>query len=76
MGIDMGEKVRDFNEMLVKGKIHTKQSEIVSDALRQLFIKYRKEVSIEDVREITRKASEQVGKSLSEEVATLREEIG
>ena len=76
MGIDMGEKVRDFNERLVKGKIHTKQSEIVSDALRQLFIKYRKEVSIEDVREITRKASEQVGKSLSEEVATLREEIG
>jgi hypothetical protein len=76
MGIDVGEKVRDFNEMLVKGKIHTKQSEIVSDALRQLFIKYRKEVSIEDVREITRKASEKVGKSLSEEVAALREEIG
>ncbi len=76
MGIDVGEKVRDFNEMLVKGKIHTKQSEIVSDALRQLFIKYRKEVSMEEVREITGKASAKVGKSLSEEVAALREEIG
>jgi Arc/MetJ-type ribon-helix-helix transcriptional regulator len=76
MGIDVGEKVRDFSEKLVKGKIYTQQSEIVSDALRQLFIKYRKEVSIEEVREITRKASEKVGRSLSEEVAALREEIG
>ena len=50
MGIGVGEKVRDFNERLVKGKIHTQQSEIVSDVLRQLFIKYRKEVSLEEVR--------------------------
>ncbi len=76
MGIDMAEKVKDFNERLVKGKIHTQQSEMVSDALRQLFIKYRKEVSTKEVREITRKASEKAGRSLSEEVAALREEIG
>lgn len=70
------EKVRDFNERLVKKKLHSHQSKIVSDALRQLFIKYRKEASIEEVRRIMRKASKKAGRSLTEEVEALREEIG
>jgi hypothetical protein len=76
MTTHVSEKVRDFNERLVKDKLHTQQSKIVSDTLRQLFIKYRKEISIEEVRIITRKASEKAGRSLSEEVEILREEIG
>lgn len=70
------EKVRDFNERLVKEELHGYQSEIVNDALRQLFIKYRKEVSTEEVRRITGKASKKAGRSLAEEVEALREEIG
>ncbi len=31
MGIDVAEKARDFNERLVKVKIHTQQSEMVND---------------------------------------------
>lgn len=76
MTTDAAEKVRDFNERLVKEKLHTQQSEIVSDTLRQLFIKYRKEISTEEVRRIMRKASEKAGRSLAEEVEILREEIG
>ena len=76
MAINRAEKVRDFNESLVKAESHTQQSEIVSDTLRQLFIKYRKEISIEEVRRIVRKASKKAGRSLSEEVEVLREEIG
>ncbi len=70
------EKVRNFNERLVKEKLHTRQSEIVSDTLKQLFIRYRKEVSTEEVRRIMRKASKKAGRSLAEEVEVLREEIG
>jgi len=70
------EKVRDFNERLVKEKLHAQQSAIVGDALRQLFIKYRKKVSTEEVRRITGKASKKAGRSLAEEVEALREEIG
>ena len=73
---DTAEKVRGFNERLVKEKLHSHQSEIVNDALRQLFIKYRKEVSTEEVRRITGKASKKAGRSLTEEVEALREEIG
>lgn len=76
MTTHVSEKVRDFNERLVKDKLHTQQSEIVSDTLRQLFIKYRKEISTEEVRRIVRKASKKAGRSLSEEVEILREEIG
>ena len=76
MTTHVSEKVRDFNERLVKDKLHTQQSEIVSDTLRQLFIKYRKEISTEQVRRIMRKASKKAGRSLSEEVEILREEIG
>lgn len=70
------EKARDFNERSVKEKLHSHQSEIVNDALRQLFIKYRKEVSTEEVRRITGKATKMAGRSLAEEVEALREEIG
>jgi len=76
MTTHVSEKARDFNERLVKDKLHTQQSEIVSDTLRQLFIKYRKEISIEEVRRIMRKASKKAGRSLSEEMEILREEIG
>ncbi len=76
MTTHVSEKVRDFNERLVKDKLHTQQSEIVSDTLRQLFIKYRKEISTEEVRRIMRKASKKARRSLSEEVEILREEIG
>jgi len=76
MTTHVSEKVKDFNERLVKDKLHTQQSEIVSDTLRQLFIKYRKEISTEEVRRIMRKASKKAGRSLSEEVEILREEIG
>jgi len=76
MTTHVSEKVRDFNERVVKDKLHTQQSEIVSDTLRQLFIKYRKEISTEEVRRIVRKASKKAGRSLSEEVEILREEIG
>lgn len=76
MTTHVSKKVRDFNERLVKDKLHTQQSEIVSDTLRQLFIKYRKEISTEEVRRIMRKASKKAGRSLSEEVEILREEIG
>lgn len=76
MTTQVSEKVRDFNERLVKDKLHTQQSEIVSETLRQLFIKYRKEISTEEVRRIMRKASKKAGRSLSEEVEILREEIG
>jgi hypothetical protein len=76
MTTHVSEKVKDFNERLVKDKLHTQQSEIVSDTLRQLFIKYRKEISTEEVRRIMRKGSKKAGRSLSEEVEILREEIG
>ena len=76
MTIDAAEKVRDYNERLVKDKLHTQQSEIVSDTLRQLFIKYKKEISAEEVMRIMRKASKKAGKSLAEEVEILREETG
>lgn len=76
MTTHVSKKVRDFNERLVKDKLHTQQSEIVSDTLRQLFIKYRKEISTEEVRRIMSKASKKAGRSLSEEVEILREEIG
>ncbi len=70
------EKVRAFNERLVKEKLHSHQSDIVNDALRQLFIKYRKKASMEEVRRITGKASKKAGRSIAEEVEALREEIG
>ena len=70
------EKVRDYNERLVKEKLHTQQSEMVSDALRQLFIKYREEISTEEVKRIMREASKKAGRSLAEEVEILREETG
>ena len=73
---DETEKVRNFSEEIVKKKLYTRQSKIVNNALRQLFIKYRKEASIEEIRKITRKATEKAGRSLSEEVEALREEIG
>jgi hypothetical protein len=49
---------------------------MVSHALRQLFIKYRREVSMEEVRRITMEASKKTGKILAEEVEELREEVG
>lgn len=76
MGRGATEKVRNFNERVAKEKLHAKQTEMVSHALRQLFIKYRKEVSMEEARRITRKASKKTGKSLAEEVEALREEMG
>ncbi|MCL0038495.1 hypothetical protein M1N53_03730 [Thermodesulfovibrionales bacterium] len=68
-------KIRDLNEMLIGEKQHRKQSEIVSDCIRQLIIQHREEVSIEEVREITKKASKKAERSLSKEVEALREEI-
>lgn len=76
MGRGATEKVRDFNERLAKKKLHAKQTEMVSHALRQLFIKYRREVSMEEVRRITMEASKKTGKILAEEVEELREEVG
>ena len=76
MGRGATEKVRDFNERLAKEKRYARQTEMVSAALRQLFIKYRKEVSMEEVRRITREASKKAGRSLAEEVEALREEVG
>lgn len=73
---DTAEKVRGFNERLATEKLHSHQSEIVNDALRQLFIEYRKEISTEEVRRITRKGSKEAGRSLAEEVEALRKEIG
>ncbi len=76
MGRGATEKVRDFNERLAKEKLYAKQTEMVGEALRQLFIRHRKEVGIEEVRRITRKASRKAGRSLAEEVEALREEVG
>jgi hypothetical protein len=73
---DVTEKMKDLNERLSGEKGRVKQSEIVDNALRQLFIRYRGEVSLEEVRKIVKKAIKRSGKSLAEDIETLREEIG
>ncbi len=73
---DVTDGVSRLVKVLVEKGLYKSQSEIVRDAIRQLALKYDiKDVSLNEVREITLKGSKNSKESLSNSVKKLRQEI-
>lgn len=73
---DVTNNINKMAEILVRKGIYKSKSEVVRDAIRQLAYKYGIAISsLQEVRKITKKAVKKSGKTLSESVIKLREEV-
>ena len=73
---DVTENIRKIIALLVRKGIYKSQSEVVRDAIRQLAHKYGMAIaSLDEVKQIAKRATKKTGKSLSESVRELRDEI-
>lgn len=71
----ISESIMEIAKSQIERGIYKSQSETVRDSVRQLAYRYGTNAgSLEEVREITKKASEKSGESLSQAVTKMREE--
>ena len=68
--------MNEMRKKLIKTGIHKSQSEVVTDAIRQLTYKYttRNAPSLNKVRQILDKAAKKSGKSLAQTVREIRDD--
>ena len=72
---DVTENIKKITGLLVRKGIYKSQSEVVRDAIRQLAYKYGIEIAtINEVRQITKKAAKKTGKNMSQSVRALRDQ--
>ncbi len=73
---DVTQGIKDLTQTLIKNGLYKSQSEVVRDAIRQLALKYKtQEVSRKEVLKIITKASKKSGKTLSQTVREMRDEV-
>jgi len=73
---DVTEGIREMVSNLVKKGIYKSQSEVVRDAIRQLSFKYGVGTSsLNEIRNITKKAVRKGKKSLAETTQKMREDV-
>ena len=74
---DVTEGIKDMAQKLIKSGMYKSQSEVVRDAIRQLAYKYKIDTapSIEEVRNILSRAAKKSGKSLSQTLREIRDEV-
>ncbi|MBI4020488.1 MAG: hypothetical protein HY367_04090 [Candidatus Aenigmarchaeota archaeon] len=76
MSSDVTEEIKHMTKEMVERGLYKSQSEVVRDAIRQLALKYGlKETSIEKVRKNVAEASKRSGKTLSQTVREIRDDV-
>ena len=78
ISVDISNRMKQMTDELVKSGYYTSQSEAIRDAIRELYFliqeKNKKNISLEEARELTGQIAKKTGKNLSQAVIESRDE--